>query len=240
MELATALVSYFHPCSNSISLDGNGLDDALDASLAAFTADIEAAVPSYLGIQLTILQNGHPVTLTRIRPHRTATTSLRIPLTVLGPRFDPDSRVTLYAATAGAFVDLAADLSYALHVPTSTDRSTDAGSSEGDDQRHGQVDGNRRITLDADVPPNPPVSGVSGLSQLSTINRAIGVLIGHGHHPDHAGHTLRRRAFRQGLEPHSYAARLLRRDRPKPVAVNGGMCIRRPPGNTEISEEMPT
>ena len=96
MELATALVSYFHPCSNSISLDGNGLDDALDASLAAFTADIEAAVPSYLGIQLTILQNRHPVTLTRIRPHRTATTSLRIPLTVLGPRFDPDSRVSLY------------------------------------------------------------------------------------------------------------------------------------------------
>ena len=53
MELATALVTHFHPCSNSISLDGNGLDDALDASLAAFTADIEAAVPSYLGIQLT-------------------------------------------------------------------------------------------------------------------------------------------------------------------------------------------
>jgi hypothetical protein len=240
VELPTALVTHFHPCSNSISLDGNGLDDALDASLAAFTADIEAAVSSYLGIQLTILQNGHPVTLTRITPHRTATTSLRIPLSVFGPRFDPDSRVTLYAATAGAFVDLAADLSYALYVPTSTDRSTDAGSSEGDDQRHGQVDGDRRITLDADVPPNPPVSGVSGLSQLSTINRAIGVLIGHGHHPDHAGHTLRRRAFRQRLEPHSYAARLLRRDRPKPVAVNGGMCIRRPPGNTEISEEMPT
>src|SRR4029450_2187530 len=171
----TALVTHFHPCSNSISLDGNGLDDALDASLTAFTADIEAAVPSYLGIQLRILQNGHPVTLTRITPHRTATTSLRIPLTVLGPRFDPDSRVILYAATAGAFVDLAADLSYALHISTSTDRSTEARSSNGDDQRCGQVDDDRRITLDADVPPNPLVSGVSGLSELSTINRAIGV-----------------------------------------------------------------
>jgi hypothetical protein len=77
---------------------------------------------------------------------------LRFPLTVLGPRFDPDSRITLYAATVGAFVDLAADLSYALHLPTSTDRSTDAGSSEGDDQPHGQVGGNQQITLDADVP----------------------------------------------------------------------------------------
>lgn len=213
MELATALVTHFHPFSNSISLDGNGLDDALDASLAAFTADIEAAVPSYLGIQLTILQNGHPVTLARITPQRTAATSLRIPLTVLGPRFDPDSRVTLYAATAGAFVDLGADLSYALHVPTSTDRSTDGCSSVGDDQRHGQVDGNRRIILDADVPPIPPVSGVSGLSELSTINRAIGVLIGRGHHPDLAGHILRRHALPEGLEPHRYAARLLGRGR---------------------------
>jgi hypothetical protein len=209
VELTTALVTHLHPFSNNISLDSN----ALAASLTAFTVDIEAAVPSYLGLQLTIRQNAHPVTLTRIAIHRTATTSLRIPLTVLGPRFDPDSRVTLYAATAGAFVDLVADLSYALHLPTSTDRSTDAGSSNGDDQRHSQVDDDRRITLDVDVPPNPLVSGVSGLSELSTINRAIGVLIDHGHHPDHAGETLRCDASIEGLEPHSYAARLLGRDR---------------------------
>jgi hypothetical protein len=209
VEFATALVTHFYPFSNSISLDGNGLDDALDASLAAFVVDIEAAVPSYLGIQLTILQTGHPVTLTRITPHRTATTSLRIPLTVLGPRFDPESRVTFYAATAGAFVDLAADLSYALHLPTSSDRYTDTGGSGGDERRHGQVDGDRRITLDADVPLRPLVSGVSGLSELSTIHRAIGVLIGHGHHPDHAGEILRCHASIEGLEPHSYAARLL-------------------------------
>jgi hypothetical protein len=216
VDITTVLVTHLQPFSNSIGLDSNALDDALDASLTAFTAAIEAAVPSYLGLQLTSSQNGHPVTLTRITPRRTATTSLRIPLTVLGPRFDPDSRVTLYAATAGAFVDLAADLSYALHISTSTDRSTEARSSNGDDQRCGQVDDDRRITLDADVPPNPLVSGVSGLSELSTINRAIGVLIDHGHHPDHAVETLRREASREGLEPHSYAARLLGRDRARP------------------------
>jgi hypothetical protein len=214
VELATALVTHFHPFSNSIGLDGNALDDALDVSLAAFTADIEAAVPSYLGLQLTIGQSGHPVTLTRITPHRAVTTSLRVPLTVFGPRFDSESRITLYAATAGAFVDLAADLSYALHLRSSTDRSIDAaGSSDGDDRRHGQVDSDRRITLDADVPLSPLASGVSGLSELSTINRAIGVLIGRGHHPDLASHTLRRNAFREGLEPHRYAARVLGRDR---------------------------
>jgi hypothetical protein len=46
---------------------------------------VEVAVPSYLGLQMMIGQNGHPVTLTRITPHRAATTSLRLPLTVLGP-----------------------------------------------------------------------------------------------------------------------------------------------------------
>jgi hypothetical protein len=243
VDLTTVLFTNLQLFSNGISLDDEARDDTLAESLAAFTAVVEVAVPSYLGLQMMIGQNGHPVTLTRITPHRAATTSLRLPLTVLGPRFDAESRVTLYAATAGAFVDLAADLGYALHLRTCTARSTEVGSSEADDQRGSQVESDRRITLDVDMPPSPLASGMyelSGMSELSTVNRAIGVLIGHGQHPDHAGHTLRRRAFRQGLEPHSYAARLLRRDRPKPAAVNGGMCIRRPPGNTEISEEMPT
>ena len=55
------------------------------------------------------------------------------------------------------------------------------------------------------------VFGVPGLSELSTINRAIGLLSGHGHHPDHAGVILRCHASIEGLEPHSYAARLLGR-----------------------------
>ncbi len=212
MDFTTVLFTHLHLFSKSISLDGNARDDGLDASLAALTAVVEAAVPSYLGLQMTIGQNGHPVTLTRIAPHRTATTSVRLPLTVLGPRFDAESRVTLYAATAGAFVDLAADLSYALHVSTCTDRPSNAGSPDGDDQRHGQVGRDRRINLDADLPPSPLASGVSGLSELSTINRAIGVLIGYGEHPDDAADTLRRDASCDGLELHSYAARLLGRD----------------------------
>ena len=57
MELTTVLVTHLHPFSNNISLDTNPLDDALDASLIAFTADIEAAVPSSPGLPLT---PGHP------------------------------------------------------------------------------------------------------------------------------------------------------------------------------------
>jgi hypothetical protein len=54
---------------------------------------------------------------------------------------------------------------------------------------------------------------LSGMSELSTVNRAIGVLIGHGQHPDQAADTLRRGALRDGLEPTVYAARLLERGR---------------------------
>ena len=238
MDLTTVLFTHIHLFS-SISLDGNARDDGLDASIAAFTAAIEAVVPSYLGLQMTIGQNGHPVTLTRIAPHRTATTSVRLPLTVLGPRFDAESRVTLYAATAGAFVDLAADLSYALHLPTCTDRSTNACISDGNDQRYGQVGNDRRITLDADLPPSPLASGVSGLSEPSTINRAIGVLIGHGEHPDHAADTLRRDASRDGLELYSYAARLLGRDRADRDTSRRRQVVT-PAGNVDDAERRPS
>ena len=78
MDLTTVHFTDLHPNSNGIGLDSNALDNALDASLAAFTADIKAAVPSYLGLQLAIRQSEHPVTLTRITPHQTATTSLRV------------------------------------------------------------------------------------------------------------------------------------------------------------------
>ena len=54
MEFTTVLVTHLHPFSNNISLDTNPLDDALDASLIAFTTDIEAAVPSSPGLPLTI------------------------------------------------------------------------------------------------------------------------------------------------------------------------------------------
>jgi hypothetical protein len=162
-------------------------DATLEGSLRHFTTALEVAVPTYLGLQLTIVEHDHAVTVTRIATDRAAHTSLRLPLTALHPGSDPESRITLYSATAGALVDLAADLSYVLR------------------------DDAERIILDADLPPSTLVSGTTGLYELSTINRALGVLIGRGHHPDHARETLRRDASRLRLETHAYAAQLLGR-----------------------------
>jgi hypothetical protein len=80
-------------------------------------------VPSYRGLHLTLVEDGHPVSLAAFLKSEGAesiTASLRIPFPALGPGFDHASGVVFYAATPGAFVDLAADLGYALDTPTTT------------------------------------------------------------------------------------------------------------------------
>ena len=132
----------------------------------------------------------------------------------LGPGFDGDSRVVFYATTPGAFVDMAADFGYALDTPTITpdDPARSADSSDRD-VWHGldRCDEHRPIVLDADLPPPTTTSGLVGLDELSTVERSVGIMIDHGHHPDHAHATLRCEAAAAGVELHIYAARLLRR-----------------------------
>jgi hypothetical protein len=65
------------------------------------------------------------------------------------------------------------------------------------------------IRLDADLPPGSHTFGLSGLIELSTINRAVGIMIDRGHHPDEVHATLRRLAAASGLAPHAFALRLL-------------------------------
>ena len=64
--------------------------------------------------------------------------------------------------------------------------------------------------LDADLPPLTTESGLVGLQERSVMDRAVGVMIDQGHDPDLAHATLRRQAAVAGVEPHIYAARLLR------------------------------
>jgi hypothetical protein len=191
VDFPTVLLRDLLQFSSHVELD----DDALGAPLASLVADLQVAVPSYRGLHLTMVDSGYPVSLTAFLPLHdgdSITTSLRIGLAALGPGFD-DSSVVFYATTPGAFVDLAADIGYAL---PSLHR-----------------DGHRLIALDADLPPPAAISGLVGLDELSTINRAVGILIDHGHHPHQANAALRRDAAAAGLEPHIYAARLLLRSR---------------------------
>ena len=150
------------------ALDDSGID--LEAGLRAFTADVKVAVASFTGMTMTIAFDGHDVSFT---VHDDATiqpaTSLLIPLATVTPT-DPASTLLLYAATPGAFVDLAADLIYALRIePTA-------------------------LVLDGHFDPRAGSGGITGLDEHSAINQAIGVLIGRGYTPESAQHELQRLA----------------------------------------------
>jgi hypothetical protein len=166
----------------------------LSRSLDALLTSLNTAIPSFSGLIVNVRRHGHPVTLTAFDPPdgRTAATSLRWAAPQLGT--DGETSLTLYAGRAGAFVDLAADLGYVLRGrPHLTDgrRSEDL------------------IRLDRDLPPPSLSSGVTGLEELATINRATGVLIERGAHPQQAMHELARHAAAAGLDHYTYARTLL-------------------------------
>jgi hypothetical protein len=212
VDLPAALLAHLQDLTASIGQDDQDLDD----SLAVLTAALHSTATTYCGFQLTLVENQWPVTLTAFTDGHDADghdipvgTSLRLPLVLVSPAVDPESRVVFFAVTPGAFTDLAADLSYALGgIPV--DLALPA--VDGVDQRGTRADGQRRvIELDVDLPSRSRVSGLAGLAELTLLNRAIGILVAQGHDIEHAHQVLRRDAAAAGVEPHVYAARILRR-----------------------------
>ena len=219
MDFPTALLRDLLDLSASVDHHG----DELSAGLTGLVSAMRVAVPSYRGLSLTLYDNEQPVSLTSFLPAQGGgeiTTSLRLPFAAVSPGFDSQSRVVFYAATPGSFVDLAADLGHALRASTISHelrgphltKDPDVDGQHGDGQ-HGDGDreGPDAIVLDADLPPHTLVSRLTGLDDASTINRAVGMLIDEGHHPDDAHATLRRHAAAAGVDTQIYAARLLRR-----------------------------
>jgi hypothetical protein len=136
----------------------------LEKSLTALTEAVKSAAPSYRGLALTLIIDKQPVSVTSAEPGNSSdiATSLRLSLGWV-PSLSADSRITFYASTPGTFVDLAADLTFALHSD---------------------------ISLDQDIP-SALVSDLTGAGKLSAINKAVGVLVDHGHTPASAQHELR-------------------------------------------------
>ena len=150
-------------------LDEPGTD--LETILDVLVDDLTAAVPSSLGLRMTLQMNGCPVTLTAVGADLALTTgaSLSLPLSRSTDE-GPGGRAVFYARHPGAFVDLAADL-----------------------QRVDDLDG--EVDLDGHLPSggdHPHESGVTGLEEVSVVNQAIGVLITWGYTPIEAHAELRR------------------------------------------------
>jgi hypothetical protein len=140
----------------------------LENALTALTEAVKGAAPSYRGLALTLVIDKQPVTVISAEPGNTSdiATSLRLSLAWV-PSVSADSRITFYASTPGTFVDLAADLAFALH--------------------------SHSIRLDQDIPP-ALLPGLTGAGKLSALNKAVGVLINHGHTHDSAQREVRHTA----------------------------------------------
>jgi hypothetical protein len=172
------LVDYPHDFSAQCDVLTDALDDPgtdLSAVLAVLVDDLEAAIPSMLGLTVAISETGNQVTVTSAESDlRTVGASLRLPLDEMTAA-TAGSTMTFYAAQPGAFVDMAADIRHAYHL-----------------NGHVVVDGH----LDDVLPTGH--SGITGLTEHSLINQAIGVLIGQGHHPDTTRTVLQHRADHTG------------------------------------------
>jgi hypothetical protein len=169
VDTPTLLIDDIHNLFSDLAVPDGVAEQSveLENSLTALTEAVKSAAPSYRGLALTLVIDMQPVSVTSAEPGNTSdiATSLRLSLAWI-PSLGADSRITFYASTPGTFVDLAADLSFALDSD---------------------------IRLDEDIPP-VLVSDLTGVGKLSAINKAVGVLINHGHTPDSAQRELRHTA----------------------------------------------
>ena len=158
----------------SLTVLTEALDDPeidLEAELRRFTTDLKRAVDSYVAMTMIIAADSHAVSFAVHEDVTSApATSLLIPLAEVSAA-DTRSTLLLFAARPGAFVDLAADLSFALGIDPAA------------------------LVLDDHLDPGlRDPAALSGLDAHAAINQAIGVLIGNGHTPESARHELQRLA----------------------------------------------
>ncbi|WP_133259353.1 hypothetical protein [Mycobacterium colombiense] len=152
--------------------------------------DARAAVPTYLGLRVTVDDSDPPFTFTILEDGAVTDdvrSSLRLRLPGAGGgRSSLSVSVILYAATPGACVDLTADVAWLTGRPPSD------------------------FVLDQHLPgPDRPDDAGTYLRTVSVINQAIGVLIGRGYTPEQADRELDTRGERSSAERHVIAQSIL-------------------------------
>jgi hypothetical protein len=179
--MSAALVADLHLLSAL-----SGLDDDIEGLLRGMVDDLKAAVPSAIGLSLTVHVSGQDVTLTTLDDDnsRSVGASILVPLGAAAAPSD-GTCIVFYAETPGAFVDLSADLAWTTGLPA------------------------EMILLDQHLLLPVDGSAVTGLRELSTINQAIGMLIEQGGTPESARLELERLAESRGTTTDSAAAEII-------------------------------
>jgi ANTAR domain len=150
--------------------------------------DAQAAVPTYLGLSVTVDSSDPPFTFTTVEDGMAADvrTSLRLRLAgVSDGRASPSVALTLYAGTPGTFVDLTADLAWLT----------------------GRAPSDFALDQHLSVPAGSDAE--TYLRAASVINQAIGVLIGRGCTPEQAHRELDTQADSAGTDRHTTAQFIL-------------------------------
>jgi hypothetical protein len=169
------------------ALDAPGTDVA--HSLRQLTADATAAIPSFLGLSVTVDGSDLPFTFSTLG-HSVGTgdvrASLRLALPGVGDvRLLPAVALVLYAGSPGTFVDLAADLAWLTTRPLSD------------------------FVLDQHLPAPAERRAAARLFEASVINQAIGALIGEGYTPEQAERHLTAEGAHASISRHAVGLRIL-------------------------------
>jgi hypothetical protein len=168
VEISAALAADLKSLTDA--LDQPGTD--LEALLRGLADDSRRAVHSFLGLTMTLIVEGYPVTLTAMDEFTEdgdIASSMLLPLPALS-NAEQGSLIVFYASRAGAFVDFAADLSFALRL---------------------ELDA---LALDEHLTLPVGELGLAGLADMTDVNQAIGILIARGDTPAGARTELHRRA----------------------------------------------
>ena len=179
MEINAALTAVL----TALSADRGHPGPDIGETLELLAADARAAVPSFLGLAVTMTVSGEPLAMIAMedgaRPDE-VTTSLLVPInnTVTsaerGTSVTTDISLVLFASTPGALVDLAADMTWL----------------SGRDPA--------QVVLDQHLHLADGTGDSATLADISTVNQAIGVLIARGHPPEQAEQQLDRIAAADG------------------------------------------
>ncbi|MGX7679130.1 hypothetical protein ACSMXN_09545 [Jatrophihabitans sp. DSM 45814] len=167
MEISAALAADLGVLSRALDQADTDIEHALEA----LADSVRQSVPSYLALCVTLVIDGLPITIRfpdGALPADVATSAvLALPAVSSAAH---GSIVEFYAATAGAFTDFAADLSFALGLPMDA------------------------IRLDREPPAPSHADASIGVREMSLVNIAIGILIGRGYLPASARAELARLA----------------------------------------------
>jgi hypothetical protein len=168
------------------ALDEPGTDVA--HSLCRLAADATAAVPTFLGLSVTVARSDPPFTFTAFVEGAgmgDVRTSLRLALSGVGDVGLPAVVLVLYAASPGTFVDLTADLAWLTALPLSD------------------------FVLDQYLPASAEQCAATSLFEASVIDQAIGALISQGYTLEQAERHLTAEGADAGLSRHAVGLRIL-------------------------------